>query len=230
MLFYEREENVNKVDLKPVFDFLSGLKEHNNKPWFEEHRTDYERARERFEGFVDQLILEYGGLEDLRGITAKDCVMRIYRDTRFSKDKSPYKTNMSASIAPGGKKSSSLGYHLHIQPQNESLIAGGLYMPSPEQLARFRKVIDQDASPFKAIIKEKEFKKYFGSLEGEKVKTVPQGYSGEHPEIELLRFKQVVVVHRLSDETVLSPAFGTHTIKIFKAMKPFLDYLNMILK
>ena len=103
-------------------------------------------------------------------------------------------------------------------------------MPSPEQLARFRKVIDQDASPFKAIIKEKEFKKYFGSLEGEKVKTVPQGYSGEHPEIELLRFKQVVVVHRLSDETVLSPAFGTHTIKIFKAMKPFLDYLNMILK
>jgi uncharacterized protein (DUF2461 family) len=103
-------------------------------------------------------------------------------------------------------------------------------MPSPEQLARFRMAVDQGAAPFKAILKDKEFKKYFGSVEGEKVKTVPQGYSGEHPEIELLRFKQVVVVHHLSDETVLSPTFGTYTIKVFKAMKPFLDYLNMILK
>ncbi len=110
------------------------------------------------------------------------------------------------------------------------MIAGGLYLPSPEQLAKFRKAIDQDAGPFKAIVQDKEFKKYFGTLDGEKVKTVPQGYSREHPEIEMLRFKQVVVVHRLTDETVLSPAFGTHTIKVFKAMKPFLDYLNTILK
>jgi uncharacterized protein (DUF2461 family) len=102
-------------------------------------------------------------------------------------------------------------------------------MPGPEQLARFRKAIDLDAAPFKAILGEKEFQKYFGVLEGEKVKSVPQGYSREHPEIELLRFKQVVVVHRLSDETVLSEKFGTHTIKVFTAMKPFLDYLNMIL-
>jgi uncharacterized protein (TIGR02453 family) len=220
---------MNEVDLKPVFDFLSGLEKHNNKPWFEENRAAYELARVRFESFVDGLILAYGGREDFGGITAKDCVMRIYRDTRFSKDKSPYKTNMGATIAPGGKKSSRLGYHLHLQPLGQSLIAGGLYMPGPEQLARFRKAIDQDAAPFKAILGEKEFQKYFGDLEGEKVKSVPQGYSREHPEIELLRFKQVVVVHRLSDETVLSEKFGTHTIKVFTAMKPFLDYLNMIL-
>ena len=201
-----------------------------HKSWFEEHRADYELARARFESFVDQLIRKYGGIEDLGGITAKDSVMRIYRDTRFSKDKSPYKTNMGATLAPGGKRSSRLGYHLHIQPGDQSLIAGGLYMPSPEQLARFRKAIDQDATPFKAILREKEFKKYFGVLEGEKVKTVPQGYSGEHPEIELLRFKQAVVVHHLSDAIVLSPRFGTHAIKVFTAMKPFLDYLNMILK
>jgi len=221
---------MNKVALKPVLDFLSSLKGHNNKPWFEDNRAGYELARERFESFVDQLIREYGGTDDLGGITAKDCVMRIYRDTRFSKDKSPYKINMGATLAPGGKKSSRLGYHLHIQPHNESLIAGGLYMPSPEQLARFRKAIDQDAAPFKAILKDKEFKKYFGILEGEKLKTVPQGYSGEHPEIELLRFKQAVVVHHLSDVTVLAPTFSAHTKKVFKAMKPFLDYLNMILK
>ena len=221
---------MNNVDLKPVFDFLSGLKEHNDKSWFEEHRADYELARERFESFVDQLIFSYGSVEDLGGITAKDCVMRIYRDTRFSKDKSPYKTNMGATIAPGGKKSTRLGYHLHLQPGNQSLIAGGLYMPSPEQLAKFRKAIDQDAAPFQAILEDNEFNKYFGSVEGEKVKTAPQGYSGAHPEIELLRFKQVVAVHHESDEAVLSSTFAEHTIKVFKAMKPFLDYLSMILK
>ena len=221
---------MNNVDLKPVLDFLSALKGHNNKAWFDEHRAAYDTARTHFENFVDQLISEYGEVEDLGGITAKDCVMRIYRDTRFSKDKSPYKTSMSATIAPGGKKSTSLGYHLHMQPNDETLIAGGLYMPTPEQLARFRIAIDQDATPFKAIINDKEFKKYFGVLEGEKVKTVPQGYRRDHPEIELLRFKQVVVVHRLSDQIVLSHRFSTHVIKAFTAMKPFLDYLNAILK
>jgi len=219
---------MNKTDLKPVLDFLGDLKEYNNKAWFEEHRAAYDTARTHFEDFVDQLIGEYGRLEDLGGITAKDCIMRIYRDTRFSKDKSPYKTSMGATIAPGGKKSASLGYHLHLQPHNETLIAGGLYMPTPEQLASFRRAIDQDAAPFKTILEDKQFKKYFGELEGEKVKTVPQGYTRDHPEIELLRFKQVVVVHRLSDETVLLPGFGTHVIKTFTAMKPFLDYLNSI--
>jgi uncharacterized protein (TIGR02453 family) len=218
------------VDLKPVLDFLRGLKGHNNKAWFEKNRPAYDIAREHFESFVDQLIGEYGRIEDLGGITAKDCVMRIYRDVRFSKDKSPYKTNMSATIAPGGKKSSRLGYYLHIQPQDESLIAGGLHMPTPEQLAGFRKALDRNAAPFKAIINDREFKKTFGAVGGEKVKTVPQGYGRDHPDIELLRFKQVTVVHHLSDEMVLSPEFGAHAIKTFKAMKPFLDYLNAILK
>lgn len=220
---------MNSADLKPVLDFLSELKEHNNKAWFEENRAAYEIAKTRFESFVDQLIVGYGETEDLGGLTAKDCVMRIYRDTRFSKDKSPYKTSMGATIAPGGKKSTRLGYHLHLQPQDETLIAGGLYMPTPDQLARFRTAIDQDAASFKAIVENKEFKKYFGRPEGEKVKTVPQGYGRDHPEIELLRFKQVVVVHHVSDETVLSPGFNTHVIKTFTAMKPFLDYLNAIL-
>jgi uncharacterized protein (TIGR02453 family) len=218
------------IDLKPVLDFLNGLKQHNNKTWFEENRSAYEVAKTRFESFVDHLISEYEEIEDLGGITAKDCVMRIYRDVRFSKDKSPYKTNMSATIAPGGKKSSSLGYYLHLQPHDETLVAGGLYMPTPEQLAAFRASIDRDAAPFKGIIEDKEFKKYFGAPEGEKVKTVPQGYSREHLEIELLRFKQVVVVHHISDETVLSPKFSTYVIRAFKAMKPFLDYLNAIVK
>ena len=161
------------IELRPVLDFLSDLKRHN-KAWFEENRAAYEIAKTCFESFVDQLIGEYGKTEDLGGITAKDCVMRIYRDTRFSKDKTPYKISMGATIAPGGKKSTRLGYHLHLQPQDETLIAGGLYMPTPEQLARFRMAIDQDAASFKVIVEDKEFKKYFGMLGGEKVKTGPQ--------------------------------------------------------
>src|SRR5215510_8528487 len=147
-----RGVKMNHADLLPVLDFLGDLKRHNNKAWFEEHRAAYDTARINFENFVDQLIGEYGRLEDLGGITAKDCIMRIYRDTRFSKDKSPYKISMGATIAPGGKKSASLGYHLHMQPHDETLIAGGLYMPTPEQLARFRAAIDRDAAPFKTIL------------------------------------------------------------------------------
>ncbi len=116
-------------DLKPMFDFLSGLQKNNNKVWFEKNRSAYESPKESFEAFVDQLIFEFGKVEDLKGITAKECVMRIYRDVRFSKDKSPYKTNMSASIGAGGKKSLWLSYYLHLAPHNESMIAGGLHMP-----------------------------------------------------------------------------------------------------
>jgi uncharacterized protein (TIGR02453 family) len=225
----ERQEFMTDIDLKPMFDFLSELEGHNNKPWFEEHRADYERARVCFENFVDGLLLTYGGVEDFGSTRARDCVMRIYRDTRFSKDKSPYRTNMAAMLAPGGKKSTRLGYYLHLQPHDQSLIAGGYYMPTPEQLARFRSKIDRDAAPFKSILAGKEFRKYFGDLEGEKVKTVPQGYSREHPEIDLLRFKQVMAIHRLPDEAVLSPKFGAYTLEVFGAMKPFLDYLNATL-
>jgi uncharacterized protein (TIGR02453 family) len=123
-----------------------------------------------------------------------------------------------------------VGYHLHIQPHGESIIAGGLYMPTSDQLAKFREAIDRDAAPLKTILNDTDFKNYFGILEGEKVKTAPQGYGRDHPEIELLRFKQVVVVHHLSDEMVLSPEFGMHVVKTFKAMKPFLDYLNAVFK
>jgi len=221
---------MNTVDLKPVLDFLGDLKKHNDKAWFDTNRSAYELARAKFEAFVDLLIGRYGETVNLGGITAKDCVMRIYRDVRFSKDKSPYRTNMSANIAPGGKKSSLLGYYLHIQPGGESMIAGGMYMPMPEQLAGFRRAVDRNPAPFKAVLNNRAFKNYFGTLAGEKVKTVPQGYGRDHPEIELLRFKQVTAVHRLTDEMVLSPGFGTHVIDTFKAMKPFLDYLNGIMK
>lgn len=216
----------NSIDLKPVLEFLSKLEKNNHKAWFDKNRATYEIAKGRFETFVDRVIGEFGVVEDLTGVAAKDCVMRIYRDIRFSKDKSPYRTSMGASIAPGGRKSSRLPYHLHLQPHGESLIAGGLYMPTPAQLAKFREAVDHDARLLKTVLNDNEFKRYFGTVGGETVKTAPQGYTRDHPEIELLRLKQVVAVRHLSDETVLSSNFPSHVVKAFTALKPFLNYLN----
>ena len=214
-----------KLDLHPTFAFLAQLRQHNNREWFEAHRSDYETAKAAFESLVDQII---GGLDELAGLQARDCTMRIFRDVRFSKDKSPYKTNMAANLAPGGRKSRAFGYHLSLAP-GESIIAGGLYMPEPVQLNRLRDALAADARPLKAVAADKTFKKYFGTLEGEKVKTFPQGYDRQHPDIELLRMKQMLAIHRLPDEVVLRPRFAAHAMKVCAAMRPFNAYLNDIL-
>ena len=217
------------VDLKLLLEFLKGLQKNNNKAWFEKNRPAYESARDQFEVFIDQLIVGLGSMEDLGGITAKDCVMRIYRDIRFSKDKSPYKRSMSASIGPGGKKSTHLTYYLHIEPPDASMIAGGLHTPDSSQIIKFREAVDRDPKPFKEVINNKVFKQTFGDIQGEKLKTVPKGYERDHPEIELLRMKEVVAIEHLTDAQVLSPKFGDHVIEAFTAMKPFLDYLNSLI-
>jgi uncharacterized protein (TIGR02453 family) len=219
----------SSINLKPVIGFLSGLRENNNKAWFDKNRAAYEQAREAFEDLIEQLISELGAFENLQGVSARDCIFRINRDVRFSKDKSPYKTSVGAAIAPGGKKSKELGYYIHIQPQSQSLLAGGLYMPTSDQLAKFRQAIDRDARPFKKITKDVDFVRYFGALEGERLTTAPQGYNRDHPEIELLRLKQVTVVHHLTDKQVLSPDFPAHAVQVFRSMKPFSDYLNRAL-
>ncbi len=216
------------IDLAPILSFLDELRQHNDKAWFDKNRPAYENARDTFERFIDILIDELRSSDQLLGLTAQDCIFRINRDVRFSKDKSPYKTNLGAMIAPGGRKSTREGYYISIEPQGQSLIAGGLYMPSPQQLARFRQAIDRDASELKKIMRARAFVKYFGTLEGEKLKTAPQGYDQANPAIELLRLKQVTVLHHLSDQEILAPDFPRQTLAVCRAMKPFLDYLNSL--
>jgi len=215
-------------DLKPVLTFLSGIKAHNDKAWFEAHRPAYEKARAEFEDLVDQLIQGLRRFDDMGTLTAKDCVMRIYRDIRFSPNKSPYKFSMSADIKPGGRHSPRLGYYIHIEPHDASLLASGLYMPPSPQLNRFRTAIARHPREFKLIINEPEFKRYFGALEGGKLKTAPQGYDRSHPEIELLRLKDVTAAHHLTDAKVLARGFPRHALQTFEALKPFLDYLNSV--
>lgn len=212
--------------LKPTLDFLLALQAHNTKPWFEKHRAEYEAARRAFEDFVDDFIQEFRSIEDFENLSARDCVFRIYRDVRFSKDKAPYKPNMGASIALGGKRSLRAPYYIHIEPPNKSFLAGGVYLPTPDQLTVIRQAIERDPSGLKAAIGNKAFKKYFGSLSGEKLKTPPRGYAADHPEIELLKYKQFITMHHLSDAQVLSSRLLKHTIEVFTAQKPLLDWLN----
>ena len=215
-------------NLKPVLSFLRELAKNNNRPWFEANRPTYERAKGLFEDFVDELILGLGAIEDMRGVTARDCVMRIYRDIRFSKDKTPYKTGLGASIGPGGKKSYRFHYYLHLEPGNASMVAGGLHEPESAQINRFRAAISRNPRKFKAIVAHASFKRYFGEIGGDKLKTVPQGYDRAHPEIELLRMKEVVAVHHLSDADILAPGIAKHVVKACTAMKPLLDYFGSV--
>jgi uncharacterized protein (TIGR02453 family) len=214
------------VDLSPCLTFIEALQQNNNKPWFEQNRPAYEKAREAFERFVDYLISEFRESDQLQGLTARQCVARINRDIRFSKDKSPYKSGFGARIAPGGWKGTRLGYYVHLEPNDRTMLAGGLYAPEPEQLARFRQAIDRDAAQFRQLTGAKTFLETFGTIRGERLKTAPQGYDRSHPEIELLQLKQVTVVHPFSDAEVLAPEFPHRALAVCGAMKPFLDYLD----
>jgi uncharacterized protein (TIGR02453 family) len=214
--------------LQVTFNFLRQLAQNNNKAWFDAHRADYAAAKLQFEALLEDLIMNFGPVEDLLGMSPKDFTFRINRDVRFSNDKSPYKTNMAASLGRGGKKSRHLSYYLHVQP-GESFIGGGIYMPEGDQLKVIRKQIDEDPREFKKIIANKDFVKYFGGLSGDKLKTAPKGYAPDHPEIELLRHKQFLAVHPLKESDVTSTKFVPHMVSVCKAMKPFNEYLSQLL-
>jgi uncharacterized protein (TIGR02453 family) len=133
---------------------------------------------------------------------------------------------MAASIAAGGRKSGRMAYYLHLEPHNRSMIAGGLYMPEPEQILRFREAVSRRPESFKSIIGDPLFKQYFGSIEGEKLKTSPKGFAPDHPEMDLLRLKSVVAAHAFPAEVVLADGLTGYIVEVFTALKPFLDYLN----
>ena len=219
-----------KFNFLPLLNFLDNLARNNFKAWFDSNRADYESARDIFSQFIDYLIDEFRISDNLQALSSKECVTRIYRDIRFTRDKSPYHTNFSAIIAPGGRKSVTQGYYVSIQPHDQSLVAGGLYMPGPEQLDRFRQAIDRHAGEFKAITGDPAFVKQFGKVEGERLKTAPKGYDRAHPEIELLQLKQVTVLHHFPDQEVLVADFPARVLTACRVMKPFVDYLNEVIQ
>ena len=215
--------------LRDTLDFLRDLRTNNNKQWFEQNRARYEKARGHFEGFVTDLIFTMGTIEDLSGVTAKECIFRINRDIRFSPDKTPYKISMSAVLARGGRKPQGRAYYVHIEPNGKSLLAGGLHSPDSAQLEKVRRSIAENSQPLKEIIQRSKFVQYFGTMSGERLKTAPQGFPKDHPDLELLRLKQFLVEHALSDKQVLEPKLTTHILEVFTELKPFLSYFQAIL-
>ncbi len=209
-----------------TLQFLRDLEDHNDRPWFEENKKRYEIAKKDVETLVDEVLIGCAAFEPaVADLKAKQCVFRIYRDVRFSKNKAPYKNNMGAWFSKGGKKAPFAGYYLHIQP-GASFLAGGLYMPESKILKNIRQEIDYNADEFKAILNAPKFKKAFGGLDEHKLKTTPKGYDKENPEIELLRHTSFVVSHKVSDEEVLAGKFAQKAVEVFETLHPFNTFLN----
>lgn len=214
------------MNFTSILDFLEQLQNNNNREWMENHKPVYLAAKKEFEVIVSDLILGVSQWE--KGVSTlkpKDCIFRIHRDIRFSKDKTPYKNNFGAAINQGGKKSSSATYYLHVQP-SATFIAGGVYMPTSINLNNIRQEIDYNPEEFRKIIESPDFKKYFGSMEGDKLKRAPKGYNPDDPNIEWLKHKSYLMVHKVTDKKVRSKSFSSYVLEVFEKMKPLNDFLN----
>ena len=207
--------------------FIERLSENNNKPWFDAYRDEYVAAKADFERFVELLMGQLVEIEPaLSEQKAKDSIFRIFRDVRFSKDKTPYKGHFGVYLSRGGRKYSGAGYYLHIEPGGKSFIGGGLWMPEPTLLKAVRQEIDYNFEEFENIINEKNFRKLFSNIEGERLKTLPQGYGAENRAIEYLKMKSFTAGQNLEDKELTSRGFRKKAVDVFTIMKPFVDFLN----
>jgi uncharacterized protein (TIGR02453 family) len=212
-----------------ILPFLKKLAKNNTKPWFDENRALYVTAKTEFEEFVASLISSYGKHDpSIAHLLPKECIFRINRDVRFSKDKSPYKNNFGASITSGGKKSPFAGYYVHIEP-GASFVGGGLWQPMPDMLAKIRQEIDYNFPEFKKIINAAAFKKQYKELyRGEDVSLtrVPKGYEPANPAAEFLKLKSFIAMRPVSDEEIQSGELEKICVSAFKALKPFVEFIN----
>lgn len=210
-----------------TLQFLKELAENNNRDWFTENRKRYETAKKDLEKLVEAVLKGVNEFESLPNTEVKDCIFRINRDVRFSKDKSPYKQWFSAAVGPGGRHSGRTDFYLHIQP-GESFLGAGMWAPTPKHLAKFRQEIDFNPQELKGIIEAPAFRDYFPEIWGESLQRMPKGYPETHPDIALLKRKQLFFMHKYSDADVMSPGFAAEIIKGCRLIKPFCDYLNYL--
>jgi len=214
------------ADASLIFGFLKALAENNNRPWFEASKTDYLKAKAEAELLIDNCIQSLGKEVPLPDLKAKQCMFRIYRDVRFSKNKDPFKKNFSALISAAGKKAGlEPSWYLHLEPGG-SFMASGVYEPGAEQLAAIRQEIEYNAEEFRAILAEPELKKRFGVLQGNQLKTAPKNYSREHPDIDLLRYTQFYLMADYSDAELGDAAFPDRFTRDCLLLKDFQAFLK----
>jgi len=208
---------------KKVFEFLKKLAKNNNKEWFLKHKYTFDERHNEFKEFLTAVNAELIKTDDIDSHRA----YRIYRDVRFSKDKTPYKSHFSGFFkrATAEKRG---GYFVHLQPGN-TFVGGGFYGPNKEDLLRIRLEFSQDSAEIREILGNKEFKKTFGQLRGEEVKTAPRGFGIEDPAIDLIRKKQFYVMREFTDKEVLSDSFLHEVNHSFKVLRPYFDYMSSVL-
>ncbi len=213
--------------------FLKDLKKNNNKPWFDAHRKEYDAAKNDFTIFIQSVIDKHAKSDPtIKSIAAKDCMFRINRDIRFSKDKSPYKTNMGAYISKGGKKSIYAGYYFHCEP-GQAFVGGGLWMPMPPELNKVRQEIDYNLAAFKKIINAKKFKAVYKDLSHDPeyvLSRVPKGYEADNPAAEFLKMKSFVALAPVKDTDLTSKDLLKKTTAAFEALQPLIDFVNESLR
>jgi uncharacterized protein (TIGR02453 family) len=213
----------NAVITKEVFSFLKELERNNTRDWFAEHKDRFKEQEAGVKGFFTVVMEKMKQHDDIE----KMKMFRIYRDVRFSKNKSPYKTHFAGSYSRAGARLRG-GYFIHLQPGN-SFIATGFWEPNKEDLLRIRKELELDATEFEKVINQTSFKKIWGNLEGDEVKTAPKGFNREHPNIDLIKKKQYIFVRKFSDKEVVSKDFSLMVNDSFKAIRPYFDLMSDIL-
>lgn len=217
-------------DIKVILKFLTRLSKNNTREWFAANKEEYQISHVLFVELITLLIDKISDFdEEVAALEPKKCVFRIYRDVRFSKDKSPYKNNFGANISPQGRKSPFSSYYLHIQPGN-SFVAGGMYRPEPEILNRIRQEIDYNPESIHAILDNPRFRKVFDKLQGDKLKRPPKGYDADHPDVDLLKHKDFIVFKKIEDKTVGGNRFLKVATDHYKLIKPLNDFLNMAIE
>ncbi len=228
-LIYAIMGNLDSQPYIPVssLSFLKLLKENNNRDWFNAHKEEFSVQQASIETFADGLLKELNIHDIIETPSGKKSLHRIYRDTRFSKEKIPYKNNWSGSFRRATKQRRG-GYYFHIEPGN-TFIGGGFQQPNAEDLKRIREDISFDPSVLRKILSSKSFIETFGTLRGEQLKTTPKGFDANDEAIDLLRYKQLLLIRRFTDKEVLDPSFLKEASQTFKNMRPFFDYMSDVL-
>lgn len=208
---------------KTALDFLKLLEQNNNREWFESHKAEFKSHEKAVKSFFEAVKDNLNHHDDIE----KMKMFRIYRDVRFSKDKSPYKSHFAGSFSRLGAHLRG-GYYMHLKP-GESFLATGFWAPNKEDLFRIRKELEMDASEFRKVIGMSDFKSIWGELKGETVKTAPKGFDKEHPDIDLIKHKQYIFVRDFSDQEVLSAQFLEEVDRSYRAIRPYFDLMSDVL-
>jgi uncharacterized protein (TIGR02453 family) len=209
---------------KEIFTFFKKLEKNNNREWFTVHKPEFKNLEVEVKAFYTKVFENLQKHDDVDKIK----IFRIYRDVRFSKDKTPYKTHFGGSFGRAKPRLRG-GYYVHISPNNESFIATGFWEPHKDDLLRIRKELELDANELRNIIDNKKFKGIWGGLVGNEVKTAPKGFNKEHKDIHLIRKKQFIFTKKFTDKEVTSPDFLKDIDNAFKTIRPYFDYMSDVL-